>query len=50
MAPAARWLAAGWTWKVTALAGLVALGVAVYGACLLLFGFRPRDFHIRGAE
>ena len=50
MAPAARWLAADWTWKVAALSGLVALGAATYGACLLLFGFRLRDFSIRGAE
>ena len=50
MPPAARWLAAGWAWKVAALAGLVALGLAAYGACLLLLGFRPRDFHMRGAE
>ncbi|MGH8764615.1 MAG: murein biosynthesis integral membrane protein MurJ [Burkholderiales bacterium] len=50
MAPADRWLAAAWPWKLGALAGLVALGAAVYAACLLLFGFRPRDFSMRGAD
>jgi len=44
------WLAVRWTGKVPALAGLVALGVAVYGGCLLLLGFRVRDFSRRGAE
>jgi putative peptidoglycan lipid II flippase len=50
MGPAADWLAAGWRWKVAMLAGLVVLGVAVYGACLLALGFRLRHFSIRGAE
>ena len=50
MGPAADWLAAGWRWKATMLAGLVLLGVAVYGACLLVLGFRLRHFSIRGAE
>ncbi len=50
MGPAADWLAAGWRWKATMLAGLVLLGVAVYGACLLVMGFRLRHFSIRGAE
>ena len=50
MAPAERWLASPWTWKLAALTGLVALGSAVYGGCLLLFGFRPRDFSMRGAD
>jgi len=50
MGPAADWLAAGWRWKGAMLAGLVLLGVAVYGACLLVLGFRPRHFSIRGAE
>ena len=50
MGPAADWLAAGWRWKAGMLAGLVVLGVAVYGACLLVLGFRPRHFSIRGAE
>jgi len=49
MGPAAQWLAAGWQWKLGRLAGLVLLGVAVYGACLLAFGFRLRDFSMRGA-
>ena len=50
MGPAAAWLQAGWQWKAGMLAALVALGVAVYGACLLALGFRPRDFSIRGAN
>jgi putative peptidoglycan lipid II flippase len=44
------WLRAGWERKVPAILGLVALGGAAYGACLLAFGFRPRDFSRRGAE
>ncbi|MSQ63604.1 MAG: murein biosynthesis integral membrane protein MurJ [Betaproteobacteria bacterium] len=50
MGPAAAWLAAGWQWKSAMLAGLVLLGFAVYGACLLALGFRPRHFVIRGAD
>jgi putative peptidoglycan lipid II flippase len=50
MGPAAAWLQAGWQWKVSMLAGLVLLGVAVYGACLLALGFRLRHFSLRGAE
>ncbi|HTQ77451.1 MAG TPA: murein biosynthesis integral membrane protein MurJ [Burkholderiales bacterium] len=50
MAPAARWLAAGWQWKVAMLAGLVLLGLGVYGACLAAMGFRLRQFSARGAE
>jgi putative peptidoglycan lipid II flippase len=46
----AAWLAAGWQWKTGMLAGLVLLGFAVYGACLLALGFRPRHFSIRGVE
>jgi len=49
MGPQAAWLQAGWQWKVGMLTGLVALGSAVYGACLLALGFRPRDFAMRGA-
>jgi putative peptidoglycan lipid II flippase len=49
MGEPAWWLAATWQRKVPAVLGLVALGVAVYGACLLAFGFRPRDFSRRGA-
>jgi putative peptidoglycan lipid II flippase len=49
MGEPAWWLAATWQRKVPAVLGLVALGVAVYGACLLGFGFRPRDFSRRGA-
>jgi putative peptidoglycan lipid II flippase len=43
------WLAASWHQKVPAVIGLVALGVAAYGACLLAFGLRARDFSRRGA-
>jgi len=50
MGPAAAWLAAGWQWKTGMLAALVLLGLAVYAACLLALGFRPRDFFIRGAD
>jgi putative peptidoglycan lipid II flippase len=50
MGPAEAWLAAGWQWKTGMLAGMVLLGVAVYAACLLALGFRPRDFLIRGAD
>jgi len=46
----AAWLAAGWQWKTSMLAGLVLLGFAVYGTCLLALGFRLRHFSIRGAE
>jgi putative peptidoglycan lipid II flippase len=49
MGPAAAWLQAGWHWKLAMLAGLVLLGGAVYGGCLWLLGFRPRDFSKRGA-
>jgi putative peptidoglycan lipid II flippase len=44
------WLQASWRQKVPAVLGLVALGAAVYGACLFAFGFRPRDFSRRAAE
>ncbi len=50
MGPAERWLAAEWQWKVPVLTGLVLLGSAAYGSCLLLFGFRLKDFMHRGAE
>ena len=50
MGPAATWLAATWQWKLGMLAGMVLLGVAVYGACLLALGFRLRHFSIRGAD
>src|SRR3990172_666408 len=50
MGPAAAWLQAGWQGEAGMLAVLVALGIAVYGACLLALGFRPRDFSIRGAS
>jgi len=44
------WLQAGGQYKVPAILGLVALGAAAYAACLLAFGFRPRDFSRRAAE
>ncbi len=47
---ASWWLGAPWQHKVPAVLGLVALGAAAYGACLLAFGFRPRDFSRRAAE
>jgi putative peptidoglycan lipid II flippase len=50
MGPAAAWLAAGWHWKAAMIAGLVLLGIAVYGGCLFALGFRPRHFSMRGAE
>ena len=43
------WLAAPWQLKLPAALGLVALGGAAYAACLLAFGFRPRDFSRRAA-
>src|SRR5262245_51558195 len=41
MGEPAWWLQASWHYKVPAVLGLVALGAAVYGACLYLLGFRP---------
>jgi putative peptidoglycan lipid II flippase len=49
MGDAAWWLDATWQRKVPAVIGLVLLGGAVYGGCLLAFGFRPRHFSRRGA-
>jgi putative peptidoglycan lipid II flippase len=49
MGPAAAWLQASWQWKTGMLAGLVLLGVAVYGVCLFALGFRLRQFSMRGA-
>jgi putative peptidoglycan lipid II flippase len=43
------WLRSSWHLRLPALFGLVALGAAVYGAALLAFGFRPRDFSRKGA-
>jgi putative peptidoglycan lipid II flippase len=43
------WLGASWERKLPAVLGLVLLGSAAYGACLLAFGFRLRDFSRRGA-
>ena len=50
MGEASWWLQAGWQLKVPAILGLVLLGTGVYAACLLAFGFRPRDFSRRAAE
>jgi putative peptidoglycan lipid II flippase len=44
MGAPAWWLAAGWQAKLAALAGLVLLGAAAYGACLFALGFRPHQF------
>ena len=44
------WLSAPWQRKLPALLGLVALGMASYGASLLAFGFRLRHFSRRGAH
>ena len=49
MPPGAWWIAAAWYWRVAGIAGLVALGLAVYGGVLLALGFRLRDFSRRGA-
>ncbi|MCW5626389.1 MAG: murein biosynthesis integral membrane protein MurJ [Burkholderiales bacterium] len=43
----AGWLAASIAWRVAHLAGLVALGGAIFFAVLWLLGFRPRDFQHR---
>jgi len=50
MGNAAWWLEASWRLKVPALAGLVLLGMTVYGASLFALGFRVRDFSRRAAE
>ncbi len=50
MGEAAWWLHASWQLKIPAVLGLVALGGAAYGGCLLAFGFRPRDFSRRAAS
>jgi putative peptidoglycan lipid II flippase len=42
------WFRADWTQRLPALGALVLLGGAVYGACLVAFGFRLRDFSRRG--
>ena len=49
MGEASWWLSAPWPRKVPAVLGLVLLGTLSYGACLVLFGFRPRHFSRRGA-
>lgn len=49
MGEAGWWLEARWQPKLGWLFGLVALGVAIYGACLALLGFRLRHFSRRGA-
>jgi putative peptidoglycan lipid II flippase len=50
MGPNADWLRAAWHWRLGMLAGLVALGLGVYAACLLALGFRLRQFSIKGAD
>lgn len=50
MGEASWWLQAAWQLKVPSILGLVLLGTAAYAACLLAFGFRPRDFSRRAAE
>lgn len=50
MGDPAWWLAAGWEKKLPAVLGLVILGGAVYAACLLALGFRPRHFSRKGLE
>jgi putative peptidoglycan lipid II flippase len=49
MGESSWWLSAPWQRKVPAVLGLVALGALAYGACLVLFGFRPSHFSRRGA-
>src|SRR5438477_1074074 len=49
MGESSWWLRAPWQHKIPAVVGLVTLGMAVYGACLLAFGFRLRDFSRKGA-
>jgi putative peptidoglycan lipid II flippase len=49
MGKADWWLAAPAHLKLPAAVGLAFLGAATYGACLLAFGFRLRDFSRRGA-
>ena len=49
MGPPQWWFAAGWKLRLSALGGLVLLGLLVYAASLMALGFRPRDFSRRGA-
>jgi putative peptidoglycan lipid II flippase len=49
MGPSAWWLQAAWQHKAAATCALVAFGALVYGALLLLLGFRLRDFARREA-
>jgi len=44
MGEASWWLAAPWQRKLAGLLGLVLLGMIAYGACLVMFGFRPGHF------
>jgi len=44
------WLQATWQSRIPALAGLVALGAAVYAIALRALGFRLQQFSRRGAE
>jgi len=50
MGEASWWLQAPWQRKVPALLGLVVLGAGTYGACLLAFGLRLREFSRRAAD
>jgi len=43
------WVDASWQARALRLSGLVVLGSAAYFAALWVLGFRPRDFHRRGA-
>jgi len=49
MGESSWWLRSPGQLKLPAILGLVLLGAAAYGGCLLAFGFRPRDFSRRGA-
>jgi putative peptidoglycan lipid II flippase len=49
MGEPAWWMRSPWQYKIPAVLGLVIIGAATYGACLLAFGFRPRDFSRKGA-
>ena len=50
MGDAAAWLAYGFVVRLTKLAALVGMGVAVYFGALWLMGFRPNQFSRRAAE
>lgn len=50
MGDAAAWLAHGFVVRLTKLAALVGMGIAVYFGALWLMGFRPHQFSRRAAE